>query len=78
METGALVVNPGSVIEQACDASVGGTVLSPTITAVQVTHSTGTLTAGPLTHSAKRLSHQFVNPLKKVPVPRVSKTRTTT
>jgi hypothetical protein len=75
MENGALVVNPGSVIEQTCFASVGGNIDSPTITAVEVTHATGTLTAGPLSHSAGRLRHQFVNPLKRVPLPKVPKAR---
>jgi hypothetical protein len=74
---GAMVISSGSVIRERCVANGSGTVW-PTITAVQVTHATGTVTAGPLSHQTQRLRHQFVNPLKRVPRPRVLKTRTTT
>jgi hypothetical protein len=83
--TGAVSIgrSGASVIEEVCDylgspAGPRASILSPAITAVQVTHTSGTINHGTLKHSTERLRNQFVNPLRRVPLPSVSKTGTTT
>jgi hypothetical protein len=80
--TGAVSIGRAgaSVIEEVCYWPASPvhprvSMLSPAITAVQVTHATGTINHGPLGHSAKRLRHQFVNPSKRAPLPTVPETR---